>query len=70
MSVGQFIISEIRAMCPSGKRVVGGGYTAHGGVGLDVNGPIADGTGWKVLAFNGNVLAAITVQVHAVCVNV
>lgn len=69
---------EIVAMCPAGKRAVGGGYTAINTLDLEVDGPTvkglnvpietATGSGWIFQVFNGHVDAQ-PFWAHVICIN-
>jgi hypothetical protein len=69
-------IRTLEAVCPSPKRVIGGGYlsTAPGNAGsalvLVSNGPNAANTSWVVQARLDDDSGSYTVTAYAMCANV
>jgi hypothetical protein len=59
------------ASCPSGKSVIGGGFsTANEGSNVHASFPTSTGNGWTIMARNENFIGpAITMSPTAVCVN-
>ena len=56
--------SQVRAACPAGKRVLGGGFFSSG-VGIGSSRPSIDGTAWE-LAGQATILGG-SVRAIAVC---
>lgn len=57
----------VTATCPSGKKILGGGYSSGGFFTFMVDGPVGD-QAWQVLAVNRHTLTfTATVTVRAIC---
>ncbi|GAC1540345.1 MAG: hypothetical protein NVS2B4_19850 [Ramlibacter sp.] len=59
--------SVAMAVCPAGKKVIGGGYVLSGGFGATImrNGPLPDSNAWAVYIQSMN--AAGDYEAYAVC---
>ena len=61
---------RVSALCPAGKRVLGGGHFIGDDVELHESHPNSDGTGWEVQAFNKSILiggGSNTLRAYAIC---
>ena len=70
-TISDFNTHTFVATCPTGKKVLGGGYINANSHGLDVisNGPNHDGSLWAITA-EKTVSIDITVHVYAICASV
>jgi hypothetical protein len=62
----------IQASCPAGKKVVGGSgrWSGYGIQGINA-GPLPDGTGWSVIAYEAiSIAQSWLATAYAICVNV
>ena len=65
--------AEGTALCPAGKRAVGGGFLLYGSGSNDFrlgdSGPNSSGTGWQVFGDDTTAGGVIFIRVRTICVN-